>query len=56
MTSESEKEFQQQCLRLWDLGKNTKEISQELMRPEHAVERALRFAREQRRQRSESEN
>ena len=42
-------EFVAECLRLWDEGKDTKDISVLVMQPEHIVESAVRLGRERRR-------
>ncbi len=42
-------EFIAECVRLWDEGKDTKDISLAVMQPEHVVETATRLGRERRR-------
>ena len=41
--------FVAECLRLWDQGRDTKDISLILLRPEYVVETATRLGRERRR-------
>jgi hypothetical protein len=41
--------FKEKCLRLWDTGMDTYDIAQALFETEANVERALRLAREERR-------
>jgi hypothetical protein len=40
--------FVAECLRLWDQGRDTKDISLILLRPEYVVETATRLGRESR--------
>jgi hypothetical protein len=46
---ENDSLFVAECLRLWDLGINTKDIALKLFQPEHIVHRAMRIGREHRR-------
>jgi hypothetical protein len=42
-------EFVAECVRLWDEGKDTKDISLIMLQPEYVVETAVRMGREHRR-------
>lgn len=47
-------EFIAECLRLWETGLDTKDISAALFQPESIVESAVRLGRERRRRQEES--
>jgi hypothetical protein len=46
---EDDSEFIEVCLRLWDEGRDTKDIAMLLIQPEHIIESTVRLGRERRR-------
>jgi len=46
---EENTEFIEVCLKLWDEGRDTKDIATLLIQPEHIIESTVRLGRERRR-------